>query len=264
MSSKQTARSPLKQPPLRNPGQSVREQRGRLFEDHLETPAIFAGGFLMLAILEWWRYASDTPPAPVPMTALAVIAAAFLCWRIHRLRPRVANLRLAEEGEKVVGQTLEELRALGYQVFHDIAGDGFNVDHVVIGPAGVFTIETKTRSKQNGDARIVFDGAGVSIAGREPDESPIIQARAQAHWLSTILEASTGRRRAVRPVVVFPGWFVERTPGSTRTLWVLEPKAMRGFLAREAAVLGPEEISLYSFHLDRFIRSREKELAGSR
>ena len=42
---------------------------------------------------------------------------------------------------------LEDLRAQGYAVFHDIPGDGFNVDHALIGPAGIFAIETKTRAK---------------------------------------------------------------------------------------------------------------------
>jgi hypothetical protein len=56
------------------------------------------------------------------------------------------TLRQGIEGEKAVGQFLERLREQRYQVFHDLVGDGFNVDHVLIGPAGVFTIETKTSS----------------------------------------------------------------------------------------------------------------------
>ncbi len=32
-------------------------------------------------------------------------------------------------------------------------GGNFNLDHVLIGPAGVFTVETKTHSKPGGDAR---------------------------------------------------------------------------------------------------------------
>ena len=40
------------------------------------------------------------------------------------------------------------------------------IDHVIIGPAGIFTIETKTWSKPvRGEARIVFDGEKLTAGG---------------------------------------------------------------------------------------------------
>jgi hypothetical protein len=42
-------------------------------------------------------------------------------------------LMQGREGEKAVGQYLERLRARGYQVLHDIPGENFNIDHVLIG-----------------------------------------------------------------------------------------------------------------------------------
>jgi len=51
---------------------------------------------------------------------------------------------------------------------------------VLIGPAGVFTVETKTRTKPHGDARVTFRGEALLVAGFEPDRDPIVQARAQA------------------------------------------------------------------------------------
>jgi hypothetical protein len=74
----------------------------------------------------------------------------------------MANLRLGLEGERTVGHALEELRVYGYQVFHDIPGNKFNIDHVIAGPAGIFTIETKTRSKP-GDG----DGLERAVQGLE-------------------------------------------------------------------------------------------------
>jgi Nuclease-related domain len=46
--------------------------------------------------------------------------------------------------ESIVGYMLEKLRALGFEVVHDVPqrGEG-NVDHLVSGPSGVFMIETK-------------------------------------------------------------------------------------------------------------------------
>ncbi len=44
----------------------------------------------------------------------------------------------------------------------------------------------------------------------------------------------------VRPVVVFPGWFIERTEfKSNGDVWVLKPKALGVFLANEPLILTP-------------------------
>lgn len=49
----------------------------------------------------------------------------------------------------------------GYRVYHDLQFDGFNVDHALVGPAGILAIETKThRKKKNIKSNHVvkFDG----------------------------------------------------------------------------------------------------------
>jgi hypothetical protein len=97
--------------------------------------------------MEWWRYFWKQPPSPLLLTSVAALLSCFTAWRIWKARPQLLTLRQGIEGEKVVGQFLERLRENGYQVFHDLIGAGFNVDHVLIGPAGVFTVETKTWSK---------------------------------------------------------------------------------------------------------------------
>jgi hypothetical protein len=189
---------------------------------------------------------------------VAVLGVAYSAYRINRVRPEARALRLAIDGERVVGQFLDELRTAGYQVFHDLLGSGFNVDHVLIGPAGVFTIETKTHSKRTGaDAKVTFDGKTIRVDGWEPDRDAVVQAKAQASWLREILAESTGRKFEVWPVVLFPGWFVEQSPGSTKELWVLNPKAFKSFLENEKTILAPEDVKLTSFHLSRYIRARE-------
>ncbi|MDO9385102.1 MAG: nuclease-related domain-containing protein [Thiobacillus sp.] len=255
----ESTKSPIKDKPLRFPGQSLEEERRRLFEDKLETPLLLAAFFIVLSALEWWRDYSPSPPSPIVFTALAVLLLGFSAWRIWRTRPQAHALKLGIEGEKAVGQFLERLRENGYQVFHDLIGAGFNVDHVVIGPAGVFTVETKTWSKPaRGDAKIMFDGEQITAAGRAPERNPVIQARAQAAWLKGLLSESTGRTFDVFPVVVFPGWYIEQSSECLRSIWVLEPKALAKFLANAPQRLEPDEVKLASFHLSRFIRGGEQ------
>lgn len=258
-------RSPLKDKPLRNPGQSVREQRFDLAYEKILGPILAALMVVVWAGMEWLRYFLPSPPNPWLATLLALAAVAFVVWQFRKYWPKVKMLRLAEEGEKAVGQSLECLRAQGYAVFHDLVDEGFNVDHVLIGPAGVLTIETKTWSKPaSGSPKIVFDGETLRAAGREPDRNPVVQARAQANWLKALLEQSTGKSFAVRPVVLFPGWFIEDSRKGRKDLWVLEPKGLPGFLAQEGQVLAPEDVKLAAFHLSRFVREQERVLEARR
>jgi len=253
------SRSPLKDKPLRLPGQSVAEEREELVEDAVGQPLILALFFVVLAALEWWRLYKDVRPNPIVFSAAALLAVVYAVVRIRRALPKIRNLRQALEGERAVGQFLERLREQGYQVFHDVVGATFNVDHVLIGPGGIFTIETKTWSKPiKGDARIVFDGNRLEVNGRAPDRDPIVQARAQANWVRSLLLQSTGKEFLTRPVVVFPGWFVDCSTAGTNEIWVLEPKALPSFLNHEPNRLVPEDVKLASFHLSRMIRSSEK------
>lgn len=141
------------------------------------------------------------------------------------------------------------------------AVEDFNVDHVVIGPAGVFTIETKTRSKPlRGKPEIHFDGETLKVGSYTPDRDPIVQAQVQATWLRRLLTESTGKVVPVRPVVLFPGWYINDSRQNKRDLWVLKPKALPGWLGNEKAVLAPDEVAMASSHLSRYIRFQERLL----
>ena len=68
--------------------------------------------------------------------------------------PGVQQLRLGHEGELAVGQELNKLMSVDYRVYYDLLGDGFNVNHVLIGQTGAFVVETKARRKLvTGDGR---------------------------------------------------------------------------------------------------------------
>lgn len=260
---KQNARSPLTASPLRIPGQSVEEEREKLLDDVVEQWGLQALFFVLLAGLEWYRYYTDMKPSPWLLSAFALFMVLFAAWRIARVRPQLRNLRLARDGERAVGQYLERLREDGYQIFHDLVGEGFNVDHLLIGPGGVFTIETKTWSKpMRGPAEIYFDGQRITVGNRVIDRDPVVQAKAQARWVRQVLEESAGKRTVVRPVILFPGWFISSPNGALNDIWVLEPKALPAFLVKEPARLAESDIKLFAYHVSRFIRTKEAGPTG--
>jgi len=148
MSIEVKARSPLKVPPLRNPGQSLDEELQRILVDKFLPYFIFPPLIIAYAIGEWWRLHLSSSPSPRFATVLAFISVLYSIYQVRKMRPKLRAFKLGLEGEKVVGQSLEELRSGGAIILHDIMADGFNVDHVVISPKGLFVIETKTRSKR--------------------------------------------------------------------------------------------------------------------
>lgn len=258
MAKRYTTKSPLKAKPMRQPGQSLGERRLELFEDYLLFPMLIATVFGVMALMRWMEVRSGVVHSPWLYTGVFVFGLVFFAYRLARVFPVVRNLRQGEAGEKIVGEYLDRLRERGYRVFHDVLGEGFNVDHILIGPAGVFSIETKTWSKPSrGEPRITFDGQALRVLGAEADRNPIIQARAQAGWLRGLLQESTGRTFKVHPVVLIPGWFIDSSGQRDRSVWVLEPKALPKWLKDDPPNLSVEDVQLAAYHLSRHVRSQE-------
>lgn len=99
-------------------------------------------------------------------------------------------------------------------MFHDLPADKFNIDHVVVGRNGVFVVETKGRAKPGQDVnnswKVRYDGARLEFPGLT-ETKPLEQADRQAKWLQQWLSSAVGEPVGVRPVLVLPGWFIERT-----------------------------------------------------
>lgn len=138
----------------------------------------------------------------------------------------------------------------GYRIFHDLIGDEFNLDHVIVSEHGVFSIETKTYSKpEKGECKIIYCEKGISINGYKPEKKILIQVLAQKNWLEKQVLKLTGIKLIVKPTVVFPGWYVENRKKGNE-IWVLEPKALPAYINNSPKVLSKESVRLIS----RYIR----------
>jgi len=216
---------------------------------------VTASTFMLVTFLEWMTWLRQKPVHPGFITVLAIVFTAFAAYKVWRARAQAVQLRLGLQGELAVGEALEVLRAHGYRVFHDLPGDGFNVDHVVVGPGGVFVIETKAISKPtHRDATITYDGKHVLIDGHTPDRDPIKQARACRDFVIGILEKSGIHNPRARAAVVYPGWYIEKQPRGVE-VWVLTPKALHSFVLNERPMLTAGEVALIASALDLYARS---------
>ena len=254
-------KDPITKSPLRDPGQSLRNEINRLVDDKISIWAVWFTLAIALASYGWYRWMFDLPNTPVLFTVLAAVTASVCVWRLVSLRSQLRNLHLGLKGERWLGQFLQNsLLREGYWVVHDICDDDFNIDHALIGPTGVYAIETKTRSKPPGDVRVKYDGDKVLVNGWEPDRDPVAQARASAKRLSEILQEYSGREVAVRSVVIFPNWYVDGPDRPTKT-WVLNEKAFIKFLGNEAKCLDATEVYQLAEALGRYVRDREDKAA---
>src|SRR5205823_4103462 len=76
------------------------------------------------------------------VSELALLVAIFAILRY--VLPLVERRDRGAQGEEHVGALLDALGERGWRVIHDASFGHGNVDHIVVGPPGVFTIETKS------------------------------------------------------------------------------------------------------------------------
>jgi Nuclease-related domain len=76
--------------------------------------------------------------------AVEVVVVCGIVWIDRTASVLVDRWGRGAAGEELVGETLGTLRERGWFALHDVQLDRGNIDHVLVGPAGIFTIETKS------------------------------------------------------------------------------------------------------------------------
>jgi hypothetical protein len=223
-------RSPFTAKFLRGPGQSLIEK----LDDINEELSSYLAMMIAIPISLYALYISDLYFGNRPLSLNSgllyiVIGVLFIGYLIFKM-VRFLNLRritrLGYEGEVATGQELNQMMLQGYHVYHDFVADKFNIDHIVVGPAGVFAVETKARAKPTSDdrkrdAQVTYDGRYLHFP-QWKESKPLEQARNQAVWLARWLSSATGEQTTVRPILVLPGWYVTRT--ASDGIPVINPK----------------------------------------
>lgn len=169
----------------------------------LVTPLLavmLAAGYLLRAA---WPYPELPPAATGLLFILLAGGGAFLMLGMKR---GVAAFIKGALGEERVARELAFLPA-PYQVFNGlpprhragVASARRDCDHVVVGPSGVFVVETK-----NWSGRIAVQSGRILCDGREPGRSPLEQVRGAASGLAARLREA-GAEAVVHPVLCFAG-----------------------------------------------------------
>jgi Nuclease-related domain len=210
-------RSPLSSELLRAPGESLVDQINELDSEILAwVVMLMVLPLLVVCVHLAQSYLLREPESLFRWVFAVALVGACIGTGVHKLHgiaARKDNMRLGLDGERSVAEELNQLMRKGAFVFHDVPGEEFNIDHLVIAREGVFAVETKGYSKPvNTDgrveARVQFDGARLHFPMFRTSK-PLEQAERQAKWVSQWLSKSTGSPVIAIPVLALPGWFVE-------------------------------------------------------
>jgi ssDNA-binding Zn-finger/Zn-ribbon topoisomerase 1 len=127
--------------------------------------------------------------------AAAGVALLFIVTVLER--PQTIDAwRIGAEGERKTARHLGGLEEAGFVILHDrkVSGYGGNLDHIVIGPSGVWAVETKNLS-----GKVVINGDSLRIGGRRQDQ--IID---QVYRQAVAVQVALGTQVADLAVTVVP------------------------------------------------------------
>lgn len=158
---------------------------------------------------------------PIFETAVLTLLLAILVVT-HTVLPLVERHERGATGEEQVGRLLEALAADGWCVLHDVCFAHGNVDHLLIGPPGLFTVETKSHPGP--------------ITVRNIHGATLEQARAQ----QKTIERLTGE--AVEPLVVYSRAWVDRPLARRKGVRVLPARMLVSYLERRMTTLSDDEV----------------------
>jgi hypothetical protein len=241
---------------LRHPGQALDEQIDRVINDKFLSYYLFAAMFWVFAGVEWIATLLKLPRRPIAYTIAATFFSTVAAYQFLQVRRNVKALRQGRDSEREVAELLDCLKQTGAQVIHDVPGDGFNIDHVVVSTRGIYAIETKNWTKPHKNARIEFDGQRILIEGKLSQYDPVNQCRAQTNWIREYLKTSTSKDLPVRGVIVFPGWWVDQLPQSRGSeIWVLNPKYFVKRIDCQREIHNQSDASMATLHLQQYVRN---------
>jgi len=166
---------------------------------------------------------------------VAALAAAAAGWGL-RFRPSLDAVawRRGAAGERRTARLLDPLERHGWAILHDLAvpGSRANIDHLVIGPGGVFVIDSKQYR-----GRLQLDSSGRLWHGRFPLAPTLRAVNFEADQAAQVLVDADV---VVVPIVAVHGAQVPWGKVVVDGVPVVLARRLPSMLCALPAVLGPE------------------------
>jgi Nuclease-related domain len=156
------------------------------------------------------------------------------------IRTTAESFAMGAKGEREVGRKLNRWAARnGWHVLHavPVGRAGADIDHVVIAPFGVVTVNTKTTK-----TRVWVGEYGMTVGGKSVDY--LRKSRAEARRAERLLGRAAKTALPVQAVIVFNGAhpFSVRRGGPPDVAVLGSPRALHRWLRNQPAVLSNEQV----------------------
>jgi hypothetical protein len=160
----------------------------------------------------------------------------MVVWEREDVRT-TRNWHKGAVGEEMVGRALAGLELAGFRALHDIDTGYGNIDHVIVGPTGVFALETKAWR-----GAVYCGRDGHLMAGTIDQERAIKQAKGAAMEVHGRLDKS-GLGTWVEAVIVLTARDLPKGRIRRSDVTVIELADLPAFLAERPTKLGSLEIA---------------------
>jgi hypothetical protein len=114
------------------------------------------------------------------------------------IKRRANSFLLGQEGENDIDKELSNLRSDYISILNGLDTDKGNIDKIVIGPTGVWTLEVKSHK-----GHITFDGQSLVRNNQPLEKNFLDQAYAEAMTLHELIKLKLNIDISIQPVVVF-------------------------------------------------------------
>lgn len=177
---------------------------------------------------------------PGPFWLVALPATGWVLWRL-RFRPTADALawKRGAVGERATSRALRRFERAGWVVLHDraIPGSKANIDHLVVGPAGVFVIDSKRWR-----GRVWTDANGVCWCGSYPLDRAVEGAWRQAHRVAEAIAVDFFV--PIRPLLCVHHTPLPRSGLTTGQLPVIGPRDLPATLRSVPDVLDAAQVAV--------------------
>lgn len=213
---------------------------------------------LVIAGIEVGRWYFNTPPQPVWVCVFAAGLIGYAAVRIWFILPQLRTLGREREARRLLRLVLQGLCAKGYVLFEGVTGPrGWSLGSVVVGPTGVFCLVSRflPRGRDLSEQVVHLDDTSLRIGSREILADPLDQARRAAGGLYELLGSEGLETVPVQPVVIFPGWTVQRPESfADPEVLVVGDQSLEEAIRRTPGRLEPRQVIAVCLLLEKAAR----------
>lgn len=192
-------------------------------------------------------------------TSLALMAWLFLVSQTVRAMPRLRVLLEEHREHQSLADLLEDAVQPKGRVFQNISGNGFEIDYVLVLPAGIFALSVEALHQPSGqEASALFDGEFLHVEGAFAVREPVARSKVVARCLAELLDDRVGFGYKVRPVLLVPAWTIHRPrpPGSES--WASSPHDFIAILHKLPTVLDDTELREIQSSMSEIMRDAKR------